>query len=79
MIGMRLTSSSRMVATACGAAIVALTAPDRLTTKVSVRSGSRALMTGAELVFLVTPGWNVNVPLTASCSFGAVAVPLAKR
>ncbi len=43
--------------------IVALTAPDRLTTYVSFASFSRSPITGTVIGWVVVPGVNVSVPL----------------
>ena len=49
----------------CASAIVALTAAERLTKKVSAGSGTASAMIGTETVFAVSPGVKVTVPFWA--------------
>ncbi len=70
-------SSSTMVPWPRASPIEALTAPDRLTRKVSSASSSASLATGTVIVCVVAPAVNVRVPLVVVKSAPAVAVPLA--
>ena len=57
------TSSLVMVPTPWLSAMVALTAPLRLTKKVSFASGTVSPITGTVIVCVVAPGVKVSVPL----------------
>ena len=54
-----------MVTVATPSSIVAPTAFERLTENVSFASRLRSPLIETEIVRLVSPGWNVNVPLVA--------------
>ena len=57
--------SSTIVAVPSGSAIVALTAPERLTVNVSFTSSSTSVLTGTANVFEVSPAAKVRPPLVA--------------
>ena len=56
---------------------LALTAPDRVTVKVSLASGTVSPRIGTDTVAEVWPALNVRVPLVVVKSVPAVAVPAA--
>ena len=59
-------SSSVIVPIPCGSGVVALSAPERLSAKVSLTSSRRSPFTATVTVLVVSPAAKLSVPLLAA-------------